>query len=184
VSRDQTVKKGIESNNASAVNVIRDHEGERTPNTQEMSLTTPVRFEGRCPRTFIRELEARQRRHGWEQKKLLRFAESCLRGEAALWWECCSRADGKEKYATFKAAFETHYGISAVRVLASQEQERDMKSKNNATSSTSRAQASEEGVHANQEQERDMKSNNNATSEHQPGPNKRGREAERRARRR
>jgi hypothetical protein len=39
-----------------------------------------------------------------------------------------------------------------------------MKSKKNATSSTCRAQASEEGVHASQEQERDRKSNNNATS--------------------
>jgi hypothetical protein len=67
------------------------------------------------------------------------------------------RADGKEKYATFKTAFEKHYGISASRLHASQELKRD-------TASTSQAQASEEGVHASQEQKRDMKSNNNATS--------------------
>jgi hypothetical protein len=156
-SRDQTGKRVNKSNDAATVNVSRGREGERTPDTQEMSLTNPVRFEGRWPRSFIKELEARQRRHGWEQGKLLLFAESCLRGEAPLWWECCRSADGKEKYATFKAAFEMHYGIRAGRLHASQELKRD-------TASTSQAQASEEGVHAIQEQKRGMKSNSNATS--------------------
>jgi hypothetical protein len=65
-------------------------------NTQELSLTTPVLFYGRCKdgksipsNAFLMELEGRQTRHGWEPSMLLRFAKSCLRGEAALWWEGC-----------------------------------------------------------------------------------------------
>jgi hypothetical protein len=65
-------------------------------NTQELSLTTPVLFYGRCkdgksipPNAFLMELEARQTRHGWEPSMLLLFVKSCLRGEAALWWEGC-----------------------------------------------------------------------------------------------
>jgi hypothetical protein len=65
-------------------------------NTQELSLTTPVLFYGRAkdgksipPNAFLMELEARQTRHGWEPSMLLRFVKSCLRGEAALWWEGC-----------------------------------------------------------------------------------------------
>jgi hypothetical protein len=41
-------------------------------NTQELSLTTPVLFYGKCkdvksipPNAFLMELEARQTRHGW-----------------------------------------------------------------------------------------------------------------------
>jgi hypothetical protein len=62
-------------------------------NTQELSLTTPVLFYGKCkdgksipPNAFLMELEARHTRHGWEPSMLLRFVKSCLRGESALWW--------------------------------------------------------------------------------------------------
>jgi hypothetical protein len=62
-------------------------------NTQELSLTTPVLFYGKCkdgknipPNAFLMELEARQTRRGWETSKLLHFVKSCLRGKAALWW--------------------------------------------------------------------------------------------------
>jgi hypothetical protein len=61
-------------------------------NTQELSLTTPVLFHGKCkdgksipPNAFLMELEARQTRHGWEPSMLLRFVKSCLRGEAGQW---------------------------------------------------------------------------------------------------
>jgi hypothetical protein len=49
---------------------------------------------------------------------LLRFVKSCLRGEAALWWEGCILSYGDdqdqgpaENYAAFKVAFKQHYGI-------------------------------------------------------------------------
>jgi hypothetical protein len=98
-------------------------------NTQELSLTTPVLFYGKCkdgksipPSAFLMELEARQTRHGWEPSMLLRFVKSCLRGESALWWEGCILSYGDdqdqgpaETYATFKVAFKVafmqHYGI-------------------------------------------------------------------------
>jgi hypothetical protein len=94
-------------------------------NTQELSLTTPVLFYGRCkdgksilPNAFLMELEARQTRQGWEPSMFLRFVKSCLRGEAALWWEGCilSYGDGQDQgpadnYVAFKIAFKQHYGI-------------------------------------------------------------------------
>jgi hypothetical protein len=94
-------------------------------NTQELSLTTPVLFYGKCkdgksipPNAFLMELEARQTRHGWEPSMLLRFVKSCLRGESALWWEGCILSYGDdqdqgpaENYAMFKVAFKQHYGI-------------------------------------------------------------------------
>jgi hypothetical protein len=65
-------------------------------NTQELSLTTPVLFYGKCkdgksipPNAFLMELEARQTRHRWKPSMLLGFVKSCLRGEAALRWEGC-----------------------------------------------------------------------------------------------
>jgi hypothetical protein len=61
-------------------------------NTQELSLTTPVLFYGKCkdgksipPNAFLMELEERQTRHGWEPSMLLRFVKSCLRGKSTLW---------------------------------------------------------------------------------------------------
>jgi hypothetical protein len=94
-------------------------------NTQELSLTTPVLFYGRCkdgksilPNAFLMELEARQTRHGWEPSMLLRFVKSCLRGKAALWWEGCILSYGDDQdqgpadnYVAFKIAFKQHYGI-------------------------------------------------------------------------
>jgi hypothetical protein len=60
-------------------------------NTQELSLTTPVLFYGKCkdgksipPNVFLMELEARQTRHGLEPSMLLCFVKSCLRVQAAL----------------------------------------------------------------------------------------------------
>jgi hypothetical protein len=52
---------------------------------------------------------------------LLRFVKSCLRGEAALWWEGCISTYGDEEnqqgpsenYAAFKIAFKQHYGMSS-----------------------------------------------------------------------
>jgi hypothetical protein len=94
-------------------------------NTQELSLTTPVLFYGKCkdgksipPNALLMELEARQTRHGWEPSMLLRFVKSCLRGEAALWWEGCILSYGDDQdqgpadnYVAFKVAFKQHYGI-------------------------------------------------------------------------
>jgi hypothetical protein len=94
-------------------------------NTQELSLTTPVLFYGRCkdgksipPNAFLMELEARQTRHRWEPSMLLWFLKSCLRGKAALWWEGCILSYGDdqdqgqaENYVAFKTAFKQHYGI-------------------------------------------------------------------------
>jgi hypothetical protein len=94
-------------------------------NTQELSLTTPVLFYGRCkdgksipPNTFLMELEERQTSHGWEPSMLLRFVKSYLRGEAALWWEGCILSYGDdqdqgpaENYAAFKTVFKQHYRI-------------------------------------------------------------------------
>jgi hypothetical protein len=93
--------------------------------TQELSLTTPVLFYGKCkdgksipPNTFQMEFEARQTRHRWEPSMLLRFVKSCLRGEAALWWEGCILSYGDDQdqgpadnYVAFKIAFKQHYGI-------------------------------------------------------------------------
>ena len=93
--------------------------------TGEFSLTTPVLFYGRCkdgkgipPNSFLMELESRQTRHDWEPAQLLRFVKSCLRGEAASWWEGCILSYGDdrdqgpaENYASFKAAFRQHYGV-------------------------------------------------------------------------
>jgi hypothetical protein len=49
---------------------------------------------------------------------LLRFVKSCLRGEAALWWEGCILSYGDDQdqgpadnYVAFKIAFKQHYGI-------------------------------------------------------------------------
>jgi hypothetical protein len=95
-------------------------------NTQELFLTTPVLFYGKCkegksipPNAFLMELEARQTRHGREPNMLLRFVKSCLWGESALWWEGCILSYGDdqdqgpaENYAAFKVAFKQHYGIS------------------------------------------------------------------------
>jgi hypothetical protein len=89
-------------------------------NTQELSLTTPVLFYGKCkdgksipPNAFLMELEARETRHGWEPSMLLRFVKLCLRGKAALWWEGCILLYGDdqdqgpaENYAAFKVAFK------------------------------------------------------------------------------
>jgi hypothetical protein len=94
-------------------------------NTQELSLAMPVLFYGKCkdgksipPNAFLMELKARQTRHGWEPSMLLRFVKSCLRGEAALWWEGCILSYGDdqdqgtaENYVAFKVAFKQHYGI-------------------------------------------------------------------------
>jgi hypothetical protein len=94
-------------------------------NTQELSLTTPVLFYGKCkdgksisPNAFLMELKARQTRHGWEPSMLLRFVKSCLRGKAALWWEGCILSYGDDQdqgpadnYVAFKIAFKQHYGI-------------------------------------------------------------------------
>jgi hypothetical protein len=91
-------------------------------NTQELSLTTPVLFYGKCkdgkiipPNAFLMELEARQTRHGWEPSMLLRFVKSCLRGQAALWWEGCILSYGDDQdqgpadnYVAFKVAFKQH----------------------------------------------------------------------------
>jgi hypothetical protein len=98
---------------------------EMAQNTQELSLTTPVLFYGRCkdgksipPIAFLMELKARQTRHGWEPSMLLQFVKSCLRGEAALWLEGCILLYGDdqdqgpaENYVAFKTAFKQHYGI-------------------------------------------------------------------------
>jgi hypothetical protein len=84
-----------------------------------------VLFYGRCKdgksiptNAFLMELEARLTRHGWEPSMLLCFVKSCLRGEAALWWEGrilsygddCNQGPA-ENYAAFKTAFKQHYGI-------------------------------------------------------------------------
>jgi hypothetical protein len=73
-------------------------------NTQELSLTTPVLFYGKCKdgksiptNAFLMELEARQTRHGREASMLLRFVKSCLRGESALWWEGCILSYGDDQ---------------------------------------------------------------------------------------
>jgi hypothetical protein len=104
-------------------------------NTQELSLTTPVLFyrkgkDGKSipPNAFLMELEARLTRHGWEPWMLLRLVKSCLRGEAALWWEGCFLTYGYDQYqgqaknyAAFKIAFKQHYGIGgATNMIYSQ----------------------------------------------------------------
>jgi hypothetical protein len=60
-------------------------------NTQELSLTTPLLFYGKCkdrksipPNAFLMELEARQTRHGWEPSMLLPFVKSCLKGRGCF----------------------------------------------------------------------------------------------------
>jgi hypothetical protein len=116
---------------------MKDHRVRMAQNAQELLLTTPVRFYGKWkdvrlvgkdvrlfaswPKAFLMELETRQTRDGWEPSKLLRLAKSCLRGKAALWWECCIHADGEdqdqgpaENYAAFEVAFKKHNGISGV----------------------------------------------------------------------
>jgi hypothetical protein len=99
-------------------------------NTQELSLTTPVLFYGKCkdgksipPNAFLMELEARQTRHGWEPSMLLRFVKSCLRGEAALWWEGCILSYGDdqdqgpaENYAAFRASKDGARSYAAEQV--------------------------------------------------------------------
>jgi hypothetical protein len=86
---------------------------------------SPVLFYGKCkdgksflPNAFLMELEARQSRQGCEPRMMLRFAKSCLRGEAAQWWEGCflsyryDQCQGPAKnYAAFKIAFKQRYGI-------------------------------------------------------------------------
>jgi hypothetical protein len=66
--------------------------------TPEMSLNTPVLFwgitrtstnrngKGITPNSFLKELESRQTRHNWMDPELLGYVQSCLRGEADLWW--------------------------------------------------------------------------------------------------
>jgi hypothetical protein len=87
-------------------------------NTQELSLTTPVLFYGKCKdgksiplNAFLMELKARQTRLRWELSMLLRFVKSCLRGKAALWWKGCilSYGDNQDQgpadnYVAFKIA--------------------------------------------------------------------------------
>jgi hypothetical protein len=93
--------------------------GQMADETEELSLTTPVLFYGKCkdgkripPNAFLMELEARHTRHGWEPRRLLRFVKSCLRGEAAPWWEGCFLTNAydedqgpAENYAKFKETF-------------------------------------------------------------------------------
>jgi hypothetical protein len=88
-------------------------------NTQELSLTTPVLFYGKCkdgksipPNAFLRG-ETDTKRMGAQYA-----VKSCLRGESALWWEGCILSYGDdqdqgpaENYAAFKVAFKQHYGI-------------------------------------------------------------------------
>jgi hypothetical protein len=66
--------------------------------TPEMSLNTTVLFwgitrastngngKGITPNSFLKELESRQTRHNWTDPELLRYVQSCPRGEADLWW--------------------------------------------------------------------------------------------------
>jgi hypothetical protein len=64
--------------------------------TPEMTLNTPVLFwgtsnattggRGITPNSFLKELETCQTLHGWSDEELLRYVQSCLRGEADLWW--------------------------------------------------------------------------------------------------
>jgi hypothetical protein len=95
--------------------------------TPEMSLNTPVLFwgitlsstngnwKGITPNSFLKELERRQTRQSWTDEDLLRYVQSCLRGEADLWWTgtLCTYDDlgavgPTTNYAAFKLAFRQH----------------------------------------------------------------------------
>jgi hypothetical protein len=98
--------------------------------TPEMSLNTPVLFwgitrastnrngKGITPNSFLKELEGRQTRHNWTDSELLRYVQSCLRGEADLWWtgtlntyDNLGPAGPTTNYSAFKLAFRQHYRI-------------------------------------------------------------------------
>jgi hypothetical protein len=98
--------------------------------TPEMSLNTPVLFwgikrastngngKGITPNSFLKELESRQTQHNWTDSELLRYVQSCLRGEADLWWtgtltmyDDLGPAGRPTNYTAFKLAFRQHYGI-------------------------------------------------------------------------
>jgi hypothetical protein len=100
-----------------------------TKQTPEMSLNTPVLFwaitrastngngKGITPNSFLKELESRQTRHNWTDSELLRYVQSCLRGEADLWWtgtlttyDDLGPAGPTTNYSAFKLAFRQHYG--------------------------------------------------------------------------
>jgi hypothetical protein len=101
--------------------------------TPEMSLNTPVLFwgitrasnngngKGITPNSFLKELESRQTRHNWTDSELLRYVQSCLRGEADLWWtgmlttyDNLGPAGPTTNYTAFKLAFRQHYGIGGM----------------------------------------------------------------------
>jgi hypothetical protein len=88
--------------------------------TPEMSLNTPVLFwgitrastngngKGITPNSFLKELESRQTRHNWTDSEMLRYIQSCLRGEAD---DDLGPAGPTTNYSAFKLAFRQHYGI-------------------------------------------------------------------------
>jgi hypothetical protein len=97
--------------------------------TPEMSLNTPVLFwgitrastngngKGITPNSFLKELESRQTRHNWTDEDLLRYVQSCPRGEADFWWtgmlstyDNLGQAGLTTNYSAFKLAFLQHYG--------------------------------------------------------------------------
>jgi hypothetical protein len=98
--------------------------------TPEMSLNTPVLFwgitcaatngngKGITPNSFLNDLESRQTLHNWTGEDLLRYVQSCLRGEADLWWtgmlstyDDLGPAGPTTNYSAFKLAFRQHYRI-------------------------------------------------------------------------
>jgi hypothetical protein len=67
----------------------------------------------------MKELENRQTRHNWTDSELLQYVQSCLLGDADLWWtgtlstyEDLGPAGPATNYSAFNLAFCQHYRIS------------------------------------------------------------------------
>jgi hypothetical protein len=78
---------------------------------------------GRVSHQTLSSWSSRQDRHDTDGSPVCccGFVKSCLRGEAALWWEGCILSYGDdqdqgpaENYAAYKVAFKQHYGIGGV----------------------------------------------------------------------
>ena len=99
--------------------------------TQEWSLATPILFFGKKSSTrdgvtaekFIKEMEARKTKYNWSNQETLTYFISCLRDEAANWWEStveldidyCEIGNGThatENWEAAKAVFRDHYGLA------------------------------------------------------------------------
>jgi len=96
------------------------------PTVQEMALAVPLKFFGvptpkdtLTPRAFLRELESRQIKHGWNDKAIMPYLESCLDKEAGDWFNArvktqTHKHDDEDEapannFEAFKKMFKQHY---------------------------------------------------------------------------